>query len=195
MGRGVTGKLVIPADRVRGTVSLTKRISARIDRDPIILSHHPLCGRFEDHMFKVRGRYVCVGCVTVYPSAVATAAALVLVDLGSFWITVTIALSLFAINLLRFMVKDKRLRVLFNIVLGASVGAALFSAVYSPDDLRLVVVGAGLSMAVAFSYLKGRRVFTTCRSCDRHNEWPSCGFPSQVKAEGQSRPELLTGGR
>ena len=191
----VTGKLVILADRVRGAVSLTKRIAARIDRDPIILSHHPLCGRFEDHMFRVRGRYVCIGCVTVYPSALVTAVALFLVDLGSFWITVTIALSLFGVNLIRFMVKDKRSHVFFNIMLGASLGAALLSAIYSPEDLRIIVVIMGLSVAVAFSYLKGRRVFKTCKSCDRYREFPSCGFPALVKPEGKSRSELPADGQ
>ena len=163
-------------------MSLTKRIAASIDRDPIILSHHPLCGKFEDHMFMVRGRHVCIGCTTVYPSAAVMVAALFLIGIDSFSILTAAALALFAANLVRFVIHDRLVRIACNIFLGASVGAALFSAVYSPEDLKLVVIAAGLAVAVGFSYLKGRRVFTTCRACESYGNFPSCGFPSVPRA-------------
>ncbi|MBU1158629.1 MAG: hypothetical protein KKE24_04745 [Candidatus Thermoplasmatota archaeon] len=162
-------------------MSLIKRIVSKIDGDPIILSHHPLCGRFDDHVFKIKGRRVCRGCATVYPSALVTALLLLIVSPISFAITFPIALSFFAVNLMRLLSKNHRLSILFNACLGISLGAALFSAIYAPEGLQLVVVIAGLAVAISFSFLKGRRVFSTCRSCQRYREFPSCCGPRTLQ--------------
>lgn len=171
-------------------MSLIGRIVSAVDRDPIILSHHPLCGRFEDHFFKVRGRRVCRGCVTVYPSAIVTAVLLWAVGPGSFWVTFAIASSFFAVNLLRLLIKGHRLSTVFNASLGISLGACLFSAFYAPEDLRLVVVCAGLAVAIAFSFLKGHRVFAECKSCERYGEFPSCCCPGSHRADGDHQPRV-----
>ncbi|MCG7844759.1 MAG: zinc-ribbon domain-containing protein [Methanomassiliicoccales archaeon] len=34
--------------------------------EPILLAHHPLCGRFDDHLLTIRGRKVCRSCGTAY---------------------------------------------------------------------------------------------------------------------------------
>lgn len=162
---------------------MIRRMASRIDRDPIILSHHPLCGRFDDHVFKVRGRSVCIGCSTVYPSALVTALVLLGVGPVPFSTVIAIALSSFAVNLLRFLVKGHRLSVLFNAGLGMSVGAALFSAVYASEDLRLVVVLVAIAVGAVFSLLKGYRVFATCKSCEHYPEFPSCCRPGFLRSE------------
>lgn len=170
------------------TVGLTKGILARIDRDPIILSHHPLCGRFDDHMFKVKGRYLCIGCATVYPTALVAVSVLGFLNPQSFWMTAMIAVSLFGFSLIRFVVKERTAKIFFNIMLGGSLGATLFSAIYAPEGLRLVVVAVGLSAAATFSLFKGRRVFATCKSCERYKEFPSCAFPARAPATGPTNP-------
>lgn len=166
------------ASYIRGKVceivSLTGRVVSRIDNDPIILSHHPLCGRFDDHMLKVRGRYVCLGCVTVYPSAIVAGLSLFALDVSSFAIVFPIALFAFALNLLRFLSKSHRLSVLFNASLGISLGASMLSAIYAPQNLQLPIVMVVLAVAVSFSFLKGRRVFAVCKSCERYSEFPRC---------------------
>jgi hypothetical protein len=37
---------------------------------PIITSHHPLCGKFQDHTFHLFGRDWCIGCYIGYPSGI-----------------------------------------------------------------------------------------------------------------------------
>lgn len=180
--------LIIPPDWIQGTVGLIRRTVSRIDRDPIILSHHPLCGRFDDHVFKVRGRSVCIGCATVYPSALVTALVLLGVGPVPFSIVSAIALSSFAVNLLRFLAKSHRLSVLFNAGLGVSSGAALFSTAYAPEDLRLVVVLVVIAVAAVFSLLKGYRVFTKCKSCEHYPEFPSCCRPGFLQSENGREP-------
>jgi hypothetical protein len=158
-------------------VNLIRRITTMIDIDPIILSHHPLCGRFEDHVFKIRGRYVCIGCATVYPSAIITALLLSILNTSSFAIVFPIALSSFAANLMRFLSKSHRLSLLFNTSLGISLGAYLLSAIHSPENLRLGVVLGGLAVAISFSFLKGYRVLAKCKSCQSYRDFPSCYNP------------------
>lgn len=154
-----------------------RRIISTIDKDPIILSHHPLCGKFEDHIFKIRGRYVCIGCATVYPSAVVTILLLSIMNMSSFAIVFPIALSSFAVNLMRFLDKSHRLSLTFNAILGVSVGASLLSAIYAPKDIQLAVILVGLVVAFSFSFLKGHRVLARCKSCQRYPEFPFCYNP------------------
>jgi len=148
------------------------------------LSHHPLCGRFDDHVFVVRGRHFCIGCATVYPSAVVAASLLLALGLTSFSFLFPLALALFAVNLLRFLAKDHRLSVLFNAFLGGSLAAAIFSAFNAPGDFQLVVVMFVLAVASVFHLLKGRLVFATCRRCPRYAEFPGCAAGGGPKLTG-----------
>ena len=162
-------------------MNLARRILSKIDRDPIILSHHPLCGKFEDHVFMIRGRYVCIGCATVYPSAILAVLLLSIMHSTSFEIAFPIALSAFALNLIRFLSKSHRLSILFNACLGASLGASLLSAIHAPENLQLAVVFVGLAVAFSFSFLKGHRVFATCKRCPSYREFPACYNPKQLQ--------------
>ena len=169
-----------------------RRIISTIDKDPIILSHHPLCGKFDDHVFKIRGRYVCIGCVTVYPSAVVTLLLLSIMNMSSFAIAFPIALSSFAVNLLRFLDKNHRLSLILNVILGVSVGTTLLSAVNAPNNIQLAVILVGVTVAFSFMFIKGHRVLKTCKSCQRYREFPSCCYnhrPLQVSECHQIQSE------
>ena len=154
-----------------------------IVKDPILLSHHPLCGKFDDHMFKIRGRHVCIGCTTVYPSAVAAAVLLTVSGQTSFGVVFPIALLFFAVNLTRLLVRSHRLSVLFNVCLGVSLSASLLSAFHAPEGLQLPVIIVGLSVAFSFSLLKGYRVFAVCKRCERYGEFPSCHLPRPARPD------------
>lgn len=162
-------------------MNLTRRLLSTIDNDPIILSHHPLCGKYDDHLFKIRGRYVCIGCLTVYPSAVITVLLLTILNSSSFTIVFPIALTFFALNLMRFLSKSHRLSILLNACLGISLGACLLSAIHAPENLQLAVVFGGLAIAISFSFVKGRRMLATCKSCQRYQEFPHCYNPARLQ--------------
>lgn len=153
------------------------RLRSSIVRDPILLSHHPLCGKFDDHVFKIRGRHVCIGCTTVYPSAVVAAVILIVSGQTSFGIVFPVALLSFAVNLTRLLVRSHRFSVLFNACLGVSLSASILSAFHAPEGLQLPIIIVGLSVAFSFSLLKGYRVFAVCKSCERYGEFPSCHLP------------------
>jgi len=162
-------------------------MTSAIDKDPIILSHHPLCGKFDDHMFKIRGRYICIGCVTVYPSAVVTLLLLSIMNMNSFVIAFPIALSSFAVNLLRFLEKNHRLSLILNVILGVSVGASLLSAVNAPNNIQLAVILVVVTVAFSFMFFKGHRVLARCKSCQRYPEFPSCYNPMSFQANEDNR--------
>ncbi len=172
-------------------MGFARRMLSSIDRDPIILSHHPLCGKFEDHFFLIRGRRVCIGCATVYPSAILTALVLSVANLDSFTTVLPIALSSFALNLLRVFDGRHRLAIPFNALLGISLGASILSAIHAPGDLQLIVIIVGLAVAIVFAFLKGHRVLATCKSCERYAEFPHCHNPGHPRTDGshQVQPE------
>ncbi len=174
-------ELVISSVAVQDAVSLTRTIAAALDKDPIILSHHPLCGKFDDHVFRVRGRYLCLGCMTIYPSALAAVVLLKTADLDFFSLTFPLAVFAFGTYFLRFALKWRALRALLNVSLGVSVAASVLCAFNAPANQQFLVVAVGLAVAVTFSYLKGRRVFVACRKCDRYAEFPSCGNPPRAQ--------------
>ena len=37
---------------------------------PYLISHHPNCDKYEEHVFKIRGKKFCIGCFIGYPTAV-----------------------------------------------------------------------------------------------------------------------------
>lgn len=127
---------------------------------------------------------MCIGCTTVYPSAVLTLLALALMNLGSFSFAFPLAVTTFGANMPRLLIKDHRLSVFFNVFLGVSLGASLMSAVHAPANIQLGVIVVGLVVASFFTYIKGIRVLTTCRRCPRYSEFPGCHKPEAPSADG-----------
>ena len=141
--------------------------------EPILLAHHPLCGRFDDHLLTIRGRKVCRGCVTVYPTAVVFLITALLLR-PDFLPAFFVSLVLFVGQLLRFVISGRRTSVLLNIVLGASLGMVIYSAVVCPSNLRLYVYPFIISVIVSFEYLKGRRMLSRCKDCPERHAYPRC---------------------
>jgi hypothetical protein len=166
---------------VQEIVHPIRRIISAIDRDPIILSHHPICGEFDDHLFKIRGRYVCIGCTTVYPSAIITMVLFSIMNISSFDIVFPIALSCFLVYLMKMFGKGHRLALPFNVILGVSVGTSILSAINAPKDIQLPVIVIGIVVAISFSFFKGRRVLKRCKRCSRYPEFPSCYNPRRLQ--------------
>ena len=57
---------------------------------PYRLAHHPLCSKFDDHLYIIRGKKVCRGCVNLYSGMIAgiiLAPIFVFVLNISFWVT------------------------------------------------------------------------------------------------------------
>jgi hypothetical protein len=68
----------------------------------------------------------------------------------------------------------RRVTVLFNMILGASLGLVIYSAVVCPSDLRSFVYPFIIAVIVIFEYLKGRRMLSRCRECPDRASYPKC---------------------
>ena len=141
--------------------------------EPILLAHHPLCGRFEDHLLTIRGRKVCRGCLTVYPSF---ALMLVLLSMGrpGFEAAFVASLMQFIFQLLRFVVHGRGWSVFFNLVLGSSLALAVYSAIVCPPELRIYVYPFIITVIVVFEYFKGKRMLRRCKECPERAFYPRC---------------------
>ena len=138
-----------------------------------MLAHHPLCGRFDDHLLNIRGRKVCRGCVTVYPTF---AFIMVLLFMGrpEFMAAFMASLFSFTFQLLRFLIPGRGWSIFFNTVLGSSLALAAYSAIVCPPDLRLFVYPFIVTVIVVFEFLKGRRMLKRCKECPSHASYPRC---------------------
>ncbi len=141
--------------------------------EPILLAHHPLCGRFDDHLLTMRGRKVCRGCLTVYPTFLVILALLLLVR-PNFEAAFFASLFQFSIQLLRFITSGRRMSIIFNMILGSSLAMAIYSAIVCPPDLRIYVYPFMITVIVVFEYLKGRRMLKSCKECPDHPSYPKC---------------------
>lgn len=141
--------------------------------EPILLAHHPLCGRFDDHLLTIRGRKVCRGCVTVYPALMVM---LVLLFMGrpTFEAAFIASLFLFSFQLLRFVMSGRKVSIIFNMVLGSSLALALYSAIVCQPDLRTHVYPFIITVIVVFELLKGRRMLKRCKECPDLASYPRC---------------------
>ncbi|MDD1772609.1 MAG: hypothetical protein LUQ09_06775 [Methanomassiliicoccales archaeon] len=141
--------------------------------EPILLAHHPLCGKFDDHMLNIKARKVCRGCVTVYPTAILVLILFLLVRPG-FEPSFIMALVLFGIQLIRFVSSGHKTAITFNMVLGSCLAITVFSVITCPSDLRIFLYPFIIVVAVIFIYLKSRRMFSRCHNCSNYGSFPEC---------------------
>jgi len=146
--------------------------------EPILLAHHPLCGKFDDHMLNIKGRKVCRGCVTVYPTAILIFISMLFIRL-EFELAFMVSLMLFGIQLLRFLYSGHLISIAFNILLGSSLASVLYSAIICPADLRIYVYPFIAVVIVSFEYLKGKRMLDKCHKCPEHGSFPKCARGSE----------------
>ncbi len=146
-----------------------------------MLAHHPLCGRFDDHLLTIRGRKVCRGCISVYPTF-AVVLVLLFMAQPEFAVAFYASLFLFAIQLLRFHIHGRGWSILFNMILGSSLALVIYSAMVCPPELRIYVYPFIIAVIVIFQYFKGRRMLKRCRECSSYVSYPRC-------ARAPERPE------
>jgi hypothetical protein len=146
--------------------------------EPILLAHHPLCGKFDDHMLNIKGRKVCRGCVTVYPTAILIFFSILFIR-PEFEPIFIVSLVLFGIQLIRFLYPGHLVSIIFNIILGSSLASVLYSAIICPNDLRIYVYTLIAAVIVSFEYFKGRRMLDKCHNCPDHGSFPNCARGSE----------------
>lgn len=151
------------------------RLRSELRNEPIVLAHHPLCGRYDDHFFIISGRKVCRGCLTVYPSAIVAFVVLVLLGVEDFYLLYGTAFVLFLINFLRIVFhRSKASNIAFNIMLGTVLALTVQALLHCPDDAKMFFYPFTLVAAAIFMGLRGHRLFSKCKKCPEYHRYPKC---------------------
>lgn len=141
-------------------------------------SHHPLCSQFRDHVYNVKGFWVCKGCGVTYPTSIFSFIIAFLIGLK-----LTIAVELTALLLfisLTISLLDLLLEIgmIKRIVLGLFSGMFFFSLISYGD---LVIFLQGILMfyliLMPLTFLRYYRMKKICNECKYKGNWNECeGF-------------------
>lgn len=146
-----------------------------IKKEPLVLAHHPLCGKFDDHFFIIRNKKVCRGCLVVYPTALVTLMILFILGVDEFKPLILGAIFLFLINLTRLVIpRTPQTNIVFNVILGITLALTIMSVIYCPEELRISVYPLIIIISVIFIYSKGLKVHYTCKQCSNNENRPNC---------------------
>ncbi|QLH74759.1 MAG: hypothetical protein HPY73_04405 [Methanomassiliicoccales archaeon] len=151
------------------------KIRDELKNEPIVLAHHPMCGRYDDHFFIISGRKICRGCLTVYPSAIAVFLVLMLLGIDDFWTLFGAAFVLFMINSLRILIdRSKAMNIIFNIMLGTILALTIQAILHCPDELKIVIYPFVVLSAFAFMGIRGWKLLLSCKKCPDYRNFPAC---------------------
>ena len=168
-----------------------------LDRNPWVLSHHPVCERFADHTRTVRGRKVCKGCLATYPSgAVALVVVAVLLWLADpvprgwvpwqFFLAAALAAEL--VDMTRLLVSLPRpFDMVPRICRGISLALMLAAMAVADDVTVVVVLLVLLTLGYAVSGYTAWRAFRVCDTCPEQGRFPECSGLQGFMPRGRGR--------
>jgi hypothetical protein len=152
---------------------------------PLLLSHHPNCQNFENHIFKIGKYRFCIGCFIGYPVAIITVVVLYfLLNLPEidpnilFWIGVGFMTSfiLSPLKLTRYKPIKIGQKILFNIG-GAFLFWWTWSFTRSLIINLLLFIGLFSIFFALVNVYHSYGLYTICRECEYHLQWELCpGF-------------------
>jgi len=182
------------------TFSIKQRLKRAIDEDPFILSHHPLCKRYEKHVVTVRGYKVCMGCLFTYSSALFT---ILLINIAWLFFSFTylelfyLGVVFFGIALIRkFFLDDeklsKKVHILFRMVLGLSLGFEITAIQFASGNSRIYLLIIVIAVMIIYNVFNAKKTRNICKSCEQYKDFPYCdGFPwLKKKREIQKNREI-----
>lgn len=148
---------------------------------PILLSHHPNCTAFSNHVYNL-GRYkLCIGCFTYYPTVVVT----ILFILTFFNLTLTNISVMFILSFMFFipivlnilgLTNHKVLKILTKISIGIGAGMLIVSTVLLPIFLfiKISILIQIHFITGAIAYIRAKHVKERCLECEFEGNWDHC---------------------
>ena len=114
------------------------------DIKPLILSHHPDCHKFSDHVYHIGKYKLCIGCFTFYPTIAATLFVLLvffdlsLINLMYMFILSPVFFIVIILNILN-LTKSMFLKIFSKIMIGIGTGLIIISTILLPIHIILKV--------------------------------------------------------
>lgn len=151
------------------------------DIKPLLLSHHPDCRYFSDHVYHVGKHKLCIGCFTFYPTIAITIIILAmffelsmvnlsLMFLFSFIFFIPIILNIFNLT------KNKFLKTLSKVSIGIGTGLLIISTILLPFHIFIKI---SLLIEINFltgviAYVRAKHIKEICSNCEYEANWDVC---------------------
>ncbi len=151
------------------------------DIKPLLLSHHPNCHYFSDHVYPLGKHKLCIGCFTFYPTVAITIIILViffalsvfnlvLMFFFSFIFFIPIILNIFNLT------KNKFLKTFSKVSIGIGTGLLIISTILLPFHILLKI---SLLIEINFitgviAYVRAKHVKEICSKCEHEANWDDC---------------------
>lgn len=152
------------------------------DFGPILLSHHPDCGKFHDHVYHVGKYKLCIGCFTFYPTVLITIIFTILfieLNLYNLFLLFFIAFLFFIPIILNIfgLTKYKILKILSKVSIGIGVGFYIVSILYIPFIhiiLKILLLLQINWFIGVIAYIRNKQILKECAECEYEGNWGSC---------------------
>lgn len=152
------------------------------DFKPILLSHHPNCEKFQDHVYHMGKHKLCIGCFTFYPTVLITIIITILfieLSLYNIFLLFFIAHLFFIPIILNILglTKYKILKILSKVSIGIGVGLYIVSILLIPfihiiiKILLLLQINWYLGV---IAYIRNKHIIKKCAECEYKGDWSSC---------------------
>ena len=170
-------------------VNFSEKIESKISRfrlflsdfKPIMLSHHPNCDTFSDHVYHLGKRRLCIGCFTFYPVIIIT----IILTLLFVEQNVYNLISMYLISYLFFfplilnvvgLTKYRFLKIFSKASNGIGVGLHLVSVFILPFPLIIKILTLlEINFLIgAIAYIRANRIKKDCSKCDYQGNWDIC---------------------
>ncbi|MFX0070053.1 MAG: hypothetical protein ACFFAO_03095 [Candidatus Hermodarchaeota archaeon] len=154
----------------------------------LFLSHHPNCPKFDNHVIKIKGIRLCIGCFIGYPTAILTILIIylfrinLLFDLFTMFLLSLILISLFILSPLNYTGR-KTVKICQKFFIGVGSGFLFWYIWMLPNpfviNLIYFFLTFGLFLALLnFYHLYG--FYSTCKKCEFSMDWEKCGVFNEI---------------
>ena len=151
------------------------------DVKPIMLSHHPNCDKFSDHVYHVGRYHLCIGCFTFYPVIIITIILTLLFvepNLYNLIIMYLISVIFFMPIILNVvgLTKYRFLKISAKASNGVGVGLHLVSVFLLPFPLiiKILTLFEINFLVGAIAYIRSNQIKKDCIKCDYQANWDDC---------------------
>lgn len=141
-------------------------------------AHHPICNLFHDHVYSVKGWWICKGCAITYPTAIFSFFFLLIIriNLDQAFTIVVVAGVFSVIGLIRFI--PRKIASIKRVFLGLFASAYLYS-LFLNADLLIFILGLIVFSFILmfFSVIRYSEMKRICSNCVYEGNWEKCeGF-------------------
>lgn len=141
-------------------------------------AHHPTCEPFRDHLYNIKGVWICKGCAITYPMVLLVFLFSIVIDI-SFSISFTIVIAGLLITMtLSINIFHKKFAFIKRIFFGLFTGSFIYFF-FSHGDFIVLIFGLIILYIIllVFSVIRYFHMKNTCSSCVYLGDWNKCdGF-------------------